>query len=308
MLSLQEVETFLAVAECGSFSKAGQALHISQPTVSQIIQTLEARFRTQLFERHRRGVWLTDAGEALRPMAQELLTTVRRLEENMSVIHGTVTGTLVIGCSTSAGKYLLPGLIANFRREFEHVRVDIKVRSRESVFERLISGQVDFGVSSKILDHADLEYEPLFRDEVVLVVWPGHTWARFGRIYPDDLLDVPMIIREPESGTHESIIQGLREHDISPDMLNVVMELGNAEAIAMAVEERIGAAFVSRLVAERGKELGKLVEVEVEGMTLEYEIYIARNLRLPSSRTQVEFWNFMQSHRELLEKLPVNGY
>ncbi|MCI0712739.1 MAG: LysR family transcriptional regulator [Chloroflexi bacterium] len=278
MLSLQEVETFLTVAECGSFSKAGQALHISQPTVSQIIQTLEARFRTQLFERHRRGVWLTDAGEALRPMAQELLTTVRRLEENMSVIHGTVTGTLVIGCSTSAGKYLLTGLIASFRQEFKNVRVDIKVRSRESVFERLISGQVDFGVSSKILDHAGLEYAPLFTDEVVLVVWSDHPWARFRRVYPDDLLDVPMIFREPESGAQESIVQGLREHDISPDMLNVVMELG------------------------------KLVEVEVEGMTLEHQIHIARNLRLPSSRTQVEFWNFMQAHRALLEKLPVNGY
>lgn len=301
MLSLQEVETFLMVVDSGSFSKASQLLHVSQPTVSQTIQNLEARFNTRLFERHRRGVWLTDAGEALLPMAQELLTTVRRLEENMSVLHGTVVGKLVVGCSTSAGKYLLPPLVAQFRQRFENVRIDIKVKSRTTVFERLVSGLVDFGVSSKLVDHSDLEYEPLFTDHVVLVVWRDHPWARFGRIYPDDLLDMPMIVREPESGSMESFYHGLREHDISPDMLNIVMELGNAEAIARAVEEQIGIAFVSRLVAQRSIEMGRLVEVAVDGLDLVHQIYLARNLRLPFSRSQLAFWDFLQAHRADLE-------
>lgn len=303
MLTLQEMQVFLMVVECGSFSKAGHTLHMAQPTISQTIQNLETRMQTPLFERHRRGVFLTDAGEALFPMAQELMTIARRLEESMAELHGMVVGKLKIGCSTSAGKYLIPRLIADFREQFNQVRLDVLIRSRMSVFERLVSGQIDFGVSSKIIEHNDLEYIPFFDDDVVLIASASHPWARFGKVLPDDLLDAPMILREPDSGTNRSLFQGLRNHDITPDMLNVVMELGNAEAIAMAVETGIGVAFVSRLVARRSAETGYIAIVEVEGMPLQHRIHIARNHRIPMRRAQSEFWEFMLSHRDILRQM-----
>ena len=85
-------------------------------------------------------------------------------------------------------------------------------------------------------------------------------------------------------------------------MLNVVMELGNAEAIEMAVEEGIGVAFVSRLAAARGLDLGRVVEVEVEGMPLSRKLYMARCQRYPNSRAQAEFWNFVASQLEQIER------
>jgi DNA-binding transcriptional LysR family regulator len=133
-----------------------------------------------------------------------------------------------------------------------------------------------------------------------LIAPADHRWAGYRRVYPDDLLDEPMVLREESSGTIEVLKTGLLEHDISFDMLNVTMGLGNAEAIEMAVEEGIGVAFISRLAAARGIELGRIVEVEVEGMKLFRKIYLARNQRFPTTRAQSEFWDFV--HQPEVEK------
>ena len=294
MITMQEVEVFLTIAEQKSFSQAARCLHLSQPTVSQIIQNLEERLQTDLFIRHRRGVHLSDAGAALLPMAREMMTTAQRLEENMASLQGDVVGHIQIGCSTASGKYLLPHLIARFREAFPTVRVDVLVQQRGLVLEQLLSGQIGFGVTSRKQDHSDLEYLPFFHDELVLIVPADHPWAAFGRMTLDDLLDIPLILREPGSGTSESLFHALLAKGITPDMLNVVMELGNAEAIVMAVEENIGAAILSRLVAERSLATGRVALIEVDGIQLKRTLHIARSLRFPGTRSQAVFWEFLQ--------------
>jgi LysR family transcriptional regulator, transcriptional activator of the cysJI operon len=171
------------------------------------------------------------------------------------------------------------------------------VTSRDSVLNKLVNGEVAFGVSSKLIEQNELEYQDFFSDTVILIVPADHHWAKFRQVYPDDLLDEPMILREEAAGTREVLLEGLRRHDITPDMLNVAMVLGNAEAIEMAVEEGLGVAFVSRLAAARGLALGRVVEVAVEGMTLTRNIYLARNRQQPSTRAQVKFWEFVNNTR-----------
>ena len=151
------------------------------------------------------------------------------------------------------------------------------------------------GISSKKIDHPDLKYQDLFTDDVILIVPAGHPWSDYPTIYPDDILDEPIILREELAGTREVLFDSLRQQDIYPEMLNVVMELGNAEAIEMAVEEGIGVAFVSRLAAARGLDLGKVVEVRVAGMVLRRSIFIVRNSKIPPTRAQIEFWDFVQT-------------
>lgn len=293
MFSLHELEVFLNAAELESFSEAARRLHISQPAVSQAIGSLERHFAIDLFLRHGRSVRLTDAGQALKPMARELLASARRLNETMASLQGEVIGEINIGCSTASGKYLLPGLIARFRDRFPQVRINVLVTSRNSVIQKLLSGQVALGVSSRRIEHRDLEYQDFFTDDVILIAPSNHPWANYRQVYPDDLLDEPLILREESSGTRDVLLQGLLQCDISPDMLNVAMVLGNAEAIEMAVEEGIGVAFVSRLAAARGLELGRVVEVSVAGMELRRGISLVRNRRFPSTRAQAEFWNFV---------------
>ena len=302
--NLNDLSIFLVACETKNFSQAGRQLHLSQPAISQTINNLEKHFGTKLFLRQGRSVNLTEIGQALRPMAQELVSAAKRLDETVSSLQGEVVGEFDIGCSTASGKYLLPSLIARFRRMYPMVRANVVVTSRNSVIKKLTSGEVAMGVLSRRIQHRDLEYEDFFSDEVILIVPAEHPWANFRRVYPDDLLDEPMILREESAGTIEVLKRGLLEHDISFDMLNIAMVLGNAEAIEMAVEEGIGVAFISRLAAARGIELGRAVEVKVEGMNLYRKIYLARNQRFPTTRAQSEFWDFVhQPQFELVSQI-----
>ncbi len=302
MLNLDALNVFLAIAKHGSFSEAGRHLHLSQPAVSQIIQGLERQLEVQLFIRQGRATQLTESGQVLVSMARELLTSAQRIEQTMLSLHGEVAGEITVGCSTASGKYLLPGLIARFRREYPQVRINVLVTSRESVINKLVTGEVSLGISSKVIEHSDLEYQDFFKDDVILVVPANHPWAQHRKVYADDLLDEPMILREEVAGTREVLIEGLVKCDISPDMLNIAMVLGNAEAIGMAVEEELGIAFISRLAAARGLDLGRIVEVTVEGMNLTRSIYLARNRRQPLTRAQAKFWEFVINTRDALQQ------
>jgi DNA-binding transcriptional LysR family regulator len=292
MVQLSELKVFVIAAEESSFSRAAERLHLSQSAVSQNIQSVEREFGVELFTRQNRAVRLTEAGQALLPMAQQVISEVCYMSEAMSRIEGEVAGELVIGCSTTSGKYLLPNLVAAFRREYPAVRVRIKVHSRDEVLARLLDERVALGMASKKVEHRDLEYVPFFQDRVILIVPADHPWAAYGRALPADLIDQPMIIREPKAGTTDVLLQGLAQHNISLDMLDVVMEIGNAEAIEMAVEEGIGIAFVSELAAARGLALGRIRQVEIAGLDLCRTIYMARNLRCAPTRAQERFWSF----------------
>jgi len=307
MLSIYDLIVFIEAAECGNFSETGRNLHLSQPAISQKIDNLQKHFGTKLFVRDGRTMRLTEAGQALKPLAKELVNTARRLDETMVSLQGEVIGEMTIGCSTASGKYLLPGLIASFRKTYPNVRINVQVTSRQSVLDKLIVGDAALGVSSKQIHHRDLEYQNFFKDDVILVVPRGHHWEDLPYIHPEDLMEEPIILREEVAGTREVMFKALDENGIYPDMLNVVMELGNAEAIEMAVEQKIGVAFISRLAAQRGLELGHINEIAVDGMTLKRDIFLVRNRRVPFTKAQVEFWNFVKIANIRIENsLPVH--
>jgi LysR family transcriptional regulator, transcriptional activator of the cysJI operon len=304
MVQLSELKVFVIAADELSFSRAAERLHLSQSAVSQNIQSLEREFGVELFARRGRSVRLTEAGQALLPMAQEAVGTIQRTREVMHQIEDKVAGELVIGCSTTSGKYLLPSLVAEFRREYPLVRVGIKVLSRDEVITRLIDERLALGVASQKIEHRDLEYIPFFEDRVILIVPAQHRWAKFGRAFPADLTDEPMIVREERAGTSQVLSEGLARHGITMDTLNPIMEIGNAEAIEMAVEEGIGIAFVSELAAARGLALGRVCKVEVEGLDLRRTIFLTRNVRQPLTRAQERFWTFVADrHTEFSDKI-----
>ncbi|HEY62440.1 MAG TPA: LysR family transcriptional regulator [Anaerolineae bacterium] len=306
MFNINDLVVFLEAAKCNNFSEAGRHLNLSQPAISQKINNLEAHFNTKLFDRKGRYVRITESGQILRSMSKELVGAAKRLEETMLSLDSNVIGEMTIGCSTASGKYLLPGLIAAFRKDFPEVRINVLVGSRRSVINRLLTEDYSFAISSKKIENRDLEYKPLFKDKIILIVPATHPWVKVHSIRPEDLLDQPLIMREESAGTREVLMDGLKAHNISPDMLNIIMELGNAESIEMAVEEGIGISFISHLAAMRGLALGTVIKVSIDQMPLERIIYIARNTRIPLSRAQAEFWSFLDSG-EILKQLSAKA-
>ncbi len=300
MVELSTMRVFLAAAEEKNFSHAAQRLNMSQSAVSQNIRAMEQVYDVELFQRHGRSVVLSEMGEAILPMVREVLRTARLMEDSLQDIKNEIGGELLIGCSTSAGKYLMPVLLSMFQQNYPAVHPRVKVMGRDGVYDRLLNQALPFGVASKKFDHRDLECMPLFEDRIYLIVPAAHPWAAYGKALPDDLLDQKVIMREEVSGTCETVMEGLKSYGITPDMLNVTMELGNAEAIEMAVERGVGIAFVSEMVAARGFAFGRIKKVELQGVNLHRTVHMARNIRYPFTRSQNLFWDFAKSQYERL--------
>ena len=295
MIELVKIETFLRASETLSFSETAKQLHMSQPSVSHQIKTLEQELGVTLFERGGAGLRLTEAGRILLPWARRLLHDTKNIQEMMSSLEQQVVGDLHIACSTTAGKYILPQLAARFRQRFPGIQVSIPACASEQVTLNLLEGKAHLGVVSREVDDSEIETQEFFHDRISLIVPANHRWALRASIDPSELLEEPIIMREPTSGTRRVVLEELAKHDISLGDLNVFMELGNAEAIVRTVAAGYGIGFVSTLAASYPMERGSVIDVPVEGLTLERTIYMVRKGLSEPNRSRDTFWSFVHA-------------
>jgi DNA-binding transcriptional LysR family regulator len=301
MINIPELKVFVMAAEELNFSHAAQRLHLSQSAVSQNIQSIERTYGVELFVRHGRSVQLSEAGQALLPMAREVLNSARLLEDALVNAKGAVTGELNIGCATTSGRYFIPNLLAAFQHDYPDVRIRVSLMKRQAVMEGMLDQTLNLGVVGRCIDHRDLECQPLFVDRIIMIVPVQHPWAMLGHVVkPEDVLEQPFISRENSSGTYEELFDNFRRHGIDPDNLNVVMELGDAEAVQMAVEKGVGITFISEMMAARSLALGRVKKVDVEGFNITQPVYLARHVAGAFTRAETKLWEFVQERREEL--------
>lgn len=305
MIDLSRLEVFLAAAESLSFSEAAKHLHLSQPTVSHNIQMLEHQLGVTLFDRSSSGLRLTDAGRLLLPRARKLVRDSVDIRELISSVQETIAGSLRIACSTTSGKYLLPQLAARFHLRYPGVAVKILSCSQATVIPQLLDDEAGLGVMSRDPCGEGFECQEFFEDHIVLIAPADHPWGKAGTIRPAELVKAPFIVREPNSGTRQVMLSELGKHDISIDDLDVILEVGNAEAIIETVSAGYGVSFVSRLAATCALVCGKVVEVPVADFDLRRKIYMVRREIENRTRVQDVFWGFVHdpSNTELL-KIP----
>lgn len=295
MVEVHELRVFLAAAEEENFSAAARKLHLSQPAISFQIQGLEQRLHVQLFQRNGKRISLTEAGHDLLPLARELINLSSRIEETMCAQQGIVKGHVVIGCSTSPGKYILPHLIGAFRKKYPDAQFSVEVMSRQEVEERLLTKQIHIGVLSLSVKSKDIECFPFFTDELILIVAAHHPWATRGAITPAELNDADWILREGGAATRQVITLTLAEQGVPSDGLRVAMELGSVEAVEAAVEAGHGVSFVSRVAARRGLELGRIKAINVQGLNVQRQIFLARNKLRTCTCAQLKFRELVES-------------
>lgn len=301
MLDPDSLQVFVVAAETENFSRAARQLHMSQPAVSQHISQLEKQLGIQLFDRHGRRIRLSAKGAALLPMAREFLRTHRRLQEAASELVGEVVGQLVIGCSTTSGKYLLPRLLAWYRERYPLVRATVIVRTRSQVIEQLASGELDVAVTNEPVPRAGLRYHRFFQDEIVLVVPAEHPWAQCGEVQPQALHDERFIMREPASGTYMTVSNALRQVGVDIEDLETVLTIENSEAAALAVQEGLGLAFIPCMAAHRCVALGRVKPVRIAGTSMTRWIYLVERTTGPRSAAVSAFWRFV--HEEGLPRI-----
>lgn len=295
MIEVHELRIFVAAAEEENFSAAARKLHLSQPAVSFQIQSLEQHLNVQLFHRDGRHITLTEAGHELLPLAREMINLATRIEETMCAGQGIVKGNVVIGCTTSPGKYVLPHLIGAFRQKYPETHFSVQVMTRLEAEEQLLAKQVHIGVLGLPAKSKDLECFPFFTDELILITPVHHPWAARGSITLKDLYQADWIVREGTAATRQAVSATLNAHGLRVDDLRVVMELGSVEAIEAAVEAGHGVSFVSRVAVRRGLELGKIKAIRVKGLHLQRQIYLARNKLRACTCAQLKFREFIES-------------
>lgn len=294
MLDAHQLNVFLTAARTLNFTAAARQLHMTQPSVSQHIQALEQHFDLQLFVRSGRHLRLTDAGEVLLPMAQEMVSISQSIDNKMESLKGDVYGRLTVGCSTTVGKYVLPFLLANFMQQYPKVEASCFVTPRKIAVQMLCDGDVHVALASKQELNSNLEFSRFITDRVSLIVPLNHPWAKRDCVEPEELLDVNFIWREEGSGTRFVAEEKLRQHGIAIEQLKTILTLGNSEAIALAVQEGIGVGFVSQIIISRLVE-GKVAPVKVRGIDIEQEIYIGRDANRLGTTAQTAFWQFVTS-------------
>jgi DNA-binding transcriptional LysR family regulator len=303
MPEAHQLQVFLTAAETLNFTKTAKMLHLSQPTVSQHIQSLEKYFGTKLFHRHGRTIELSDSGKTLIPLAKDLVKVSTHIKETMDSLKGEVFGHLIVGCSTTPGKYILPLILAQFHQKFPQVILTCKVFAQKNAIEKLCSGEVNLALTSVTKENAkDAEFIKFYTDQIVLIAHVDHPFSNLGEVETDDLLSAEFIMREESSGTNEAVNKALRSVDLSLNDFNKILTLGNSEAIALSVQENLGVGFVSKMIVDKiCSEDVKIIKIK--GLEITRDIYLSRQLYRHASSAQNAFWNiFSQTGFPLTEE------
>jgi DNA-binding transcriptional LysR family regulator len=254
-MNLHHLAIFHAIAETGSISAAAQQMHISQPAISRELKDFEGRLGVPLFERLPRGMRLTHAGEVLRDYAQRLFDISRAAESAIREIAGARMGLLSIGASNTIGTYVLPKVLAIFRRANPGVRITMFVGNTEQVSQGVADMRFGLGFIEGPLHVSGLVARQFRKDELVPVVAAGDGLLARKRLSATDISDYPLLMRERGSGTRELIEETLAASEVK---LGNVMEFGNTEALKQAALHGGGIAWLPRISVEKELQEGRL--------------------------------------------------
>jgi DNA-binding transcriptional LysR family regulator len=271
---LNQLETFLAVAEERSFSRAAVRLHRTQPAVSQVIRKLEASVGETLFDRAARDGSLTAAGVLLRDYALRLMALRREAASALDELKNLERGRLQLAANEYTCLYLLPA-IDKFKREFPQVNVTVHRMLASKIPEELTLRTFELGVISFRPDPAQFRTIAVYEDGLALIVGPNHPLAGASRVSITDLGEEDFIAHNVTSPLRRKVIEAFQKYRTP---LNMGIELPTIEAIKRFVAMGNGVALVPHLTVVRELETGELVRVQVE------ELEMRRVLRLVHRR------------------------
>jgi DNA-binding transcriptional LysR family regulator len=273
-LELNQLETFLAVAEERSFSRAAARLHRTQPAVSQVIRKLEESVGETLFDRAARDGSLTAAGALLRDYALRLLALRREAASALGELKSLERGTLQLAANEYTCMYLLPAIDV-FRRHFPHISVAVHRMLASRIPEELNLRTFELGVISFRPDPAQFRTIAVYGDSLALIVSPQHPLAGAQRVSINDLGKEVFIAHNVASPLRRKVIEAFQRYRTP---LNMGIELPTIEAIKRFVAMGGGVALVPHLTVARELEAGDLVQVMVD------ELDVRRVLRLVQRR------------------------
>jgi DNA-binding transcriptional LysR family regulator len=281
LVSVHQLRLFTAVIERGGFSRAADALGLSQPAISHQLKALSTAVGIPVLEVIGRRVQLTQAGQLLYDHAQRILAEFEAAASSLDELRGLERGSIRLAGDTTVGIYVLPDLLGAFRKENPGIEVRLGVDNRQGLYDRLVANEFDFVVSGRPWDDppVPLVVRPFLANELIAIASPRHRLAGRSRVTLAQLAAEPFIVREPGSGTRDTADEALRAAGLS---IRPVMELASNGAIKRAVAQDLGVSILSRYATGLEIQIGHLVELPVQGFPLrrQWHLVHARDKRL----------------------------
>ncbi|MCO5122150.1 MAG: LysR family transcriptional regulator [Rhizobacter sp.] len=257
----RRLQVFHAVAKQLSFTKAAEALCMSQPAVTAQIRQFEEQLNTRLFDRGHGRITLTAAGRLALEYAERILDISAELDHRLQSMSGQIAGSLLIGASTTIADYLLPRVLGAYKARYPAVVPQLFVANSESVQNRVAERSLDIGFIEGDSHLPLLAADVCCEDELQVTCAPSHPLATLESVTPETLTHHANISREPGSGTREVIDHYLQTAGVAPDTLQRVMELGSPEALKGLLATGLGYSIMSRATVVNEIRLGQLVQV-----------------------------------------------
>ncbi|MGA9668019.1 MAG: LysR substrate-binding domain-containing protein [Terracidiphilus sp.] len=267
---------FRAVAQQLSFRKAAEELYLTQPAVSLQIKALEEDVGVQLFDRTGAHITLTAAGNVLLTYCEQVKTLLAQTEHSIAALSGEHTGQLALGASTTIAQYVLPRLLAEFRRGHPRVHSTLISGNTEHIVEAVEKQKIELGFIEGPARSREVRTAPFLEDELVLIASTAHEWAERTSVSCSEITGIPLLMRELGSGTRHVIELALDRQGVKRKSLQITMELDSTEAIKSAVDAGLGVGFVSRWAIAKDMRLDNSFRiVKVEGLTIQRQFMVA---------------------------------
>jgi DNA-binding transcriptional LysR family regulator len=294
-VDLRQLEIFVKVAELGSFSRAAEALFLTQPTVSEHIRTLEDELGVRLLDRLGRGAAVTRAGQLLSSYAKRLLALSREARQAMDGFQGRMSGELQVGASTIPGEYVLPAMIGRFKEKYPDISITLLIGDSQAVIDWVAEGRAELGVVGARLSHRGVDYKELMPDDVVVVVPAAHPWHGRRQITLEELRGEPLLIRERGSGTRAALEAALGEAKQDLSSFRLVGEMGSTQAIKQAVKAGVGISVVSKRAVEEECKAGVLWCLRIKDLKVVRSFYLATHKERSRSPLAEAFRVFVEA-------------
>lgn len=278
-MDIKQLEAFVYVVETCSFSRAGELLHLTQPTISSHILSLERELNIKLIVRTTKETYPSEAGKLLYNYAKEILIMRENAVQAIRMFSQEMRGTITVAASTIPGQYYLPKILQSFREKYPDIKFNIQMTDSADVVDRITTRTAEVGFSGTELDAPKCIYREFANDKLAIITPNEPRFQQYvGKGFPiRQIREEPFISRESGSGTRRETEAFLKELGIQASELKTAVEVRSTESIIKMVSEGMGVAVLSRSACEDYQQFGKVLAFDFDNITFRRKLYIIKH-------------------------------
>lgn len=247
-MDIRHLEYFITVAQLKSFTRAAEALHITQPSISKMVKCLEDELGVLLLHRSSKEVELTDAGRAVYSQAKQILFAFRNLDSELSDVINLQKGSLRIGIPPIIGASFFPRVIGGFRETYPGITIELVEAGSKTIEKGIEDGTLDIGIVCTLPENTDyFEFLPFVKDPLMVITHPEHRLAGRLGIKLEDLRDEAFVLYREDFSLHDRIIEKCLQHGFKP---KIILESSQRDFMAEMVAAKLGIALFPKKICQ----------------------------------------------------------